>query len=110
MVALNHRGAIDVGVVGANETGIGHQGAIVVDVKPNIEMIPIYELRTNSDEILDELEVKLVEKITFEGEEIEMTYAASKGFGKPLNATIDGRVKLEEPDPVSGMIPFIATV
>lgn len=95
-------------LVGNNEPNACHG---VAEAKPDTAAIfPIYELRANSNEILDELEEKCVETLTFEGEEMEITYAPSKGFGKPLNTTIDGRVKLEEPDPVSGMLPFISTV
>lgn len=81
------------------------------EAKPDVaEILPIFEMRSDDAEILEELEEKLVETLTIEGEKIEITYTATKGFGKPFNATADYAIKLEEPDLVSGMIPFILTV
>lgn len=88
-----------------------NEHCFIVEIKPeNSEILPIFEIRANNDEILEQLEERCIETLTIDGDTIEMTYVASKGFGKPLNSTSDGRIKLEEPDAVSGMIPFITTV
>lgn len=71
------------------------------------EIFPIYEAdHSNNDDILDALEDRVVEVL----DGMEVTYKASKGFGKPLKTTSDGLVKIEVPDAISGMIPFITTV
>lgn len=74
------------------------------------QVIPIYGIASNNDDILNELEVRRSEELTFEGTTMEVTYMVSKGFGKPLNATLDGLVKLEQPDLFSGWIGYITTV
>lgn len=92
-----------------NAAPISH--CCIAEKKPDVsEIFPIYEVRADNNEIMEELEERCVEILTFEGAEMEVTYKASKGFGKPFNATSDGLIKLEKPDPVSGMIPFITTV
>lgn len=62
--------------------------------KPNASVIlPIFEVRADNDEILEELEERCVETLTFERVAMEVTYNASKGFGKPFNTSSDGRVQ-----------------
>lgn len=82
---------------------------VIVEPKPELdqEVFPIYEAdRANNDDILDALDDRVVE--VWGG--LEVTYKASKGIGMPLKTMTDGRLKLEEPDVVSGMIPFITSV
>lgn len=74
------------------------------DVKPNI--VPLYEMhRANQNAILDQLEDRIVETV----DDMEITIT-SKGFGKPFNTTAEGFIKLEEPDEISGFIPYMNTV
>lgn len=77
------------------------------NIEAKQEVFPIYEAdRANNDDILDALDDRVVE--VWDG--LEVTYKASKGVGIPLKTMADGRLKLEKPDVVSGMIPFITTV
>ncbi|XP_031636830.1 uncharacterized protein LOC116349491 [Contarinia nasturtii] len=74
-----------------------------MEVKPSV--VPMYEVhRANEDAILDQLEDRVVEII----DDMEIT-TTSKGFGKPLNTTIDGLIKQEESDEISCDIPFLNT-
>lgn len=94
-----------------NDDGNPNSTSIIEESKPEIsEILPIFEVRANNDEIMEELEERCVETLVIDGDVMEVTYTASKGFGKPLQSTSDGRIKLEETDAVSGMIPFITTV
>lgn len=78
-----------------------------IDVKPNIDIIPMYEVhRSNQNAILDQLEDRIVEIVD---DEIISITTTSKGFGKPLNTTTEGLVK-QEADEISGDMAFLNTV
>lgn len=91
--------------INGSDANNNQESASLVSIKP--EVYPMYEFhKSNQNDILDALDERVVEN--WDG--IEVSWKVSTGLAKPLNTTEDGLVKLESPDLVSGMIPFITTV
>lgn len=121
---LNVSESIDIGNSNVSVKDVGLAASVLVNnsIQQNVqhvsshnnnngeqkpEFFPIYEAdHSNNDDILNALDDRVVEVL----DGMEVTYKASKGFGKPLKTTTDGLVKIEIPDAISVMIPFITTV
>lgn len=106
-IAENELNASD--ITEPNENARAQQDAM--DVKPNL--VPLYDLHTknNSDiiSLLEEPIEKPAQECVELGDDLVMTYDKGMKF-KPLAATGDGLTKRENPDEISGMIPFNETV
>lgn len=83
------------------------------DVDPNEQveskpvLAPLYQIyRANNNHILQHFEEYIVDYVD---DDVEIAISA-KGYGAPLNTTLDGLVKPEKPDDFSGWMPSLKLV
>lgn len=91
---------IEIEANNSNDNENANRAGYVGDQKQHL--VPVYEICTaNREAMLLQLEDRSVHVV----DDMEIT-VGSKGFGRPLNVTVDGLLKREARDEISGEIPF----